>query len=113
MDLSFSGLLKHFLLRRYRKHSGVTCDHNVFSLRCVCPSCSNRAYANISGRMKTIFLVCVLGLLAASLAENTAQTEPVDGGAGLDRGVRDVTEEREDVDTDTDLEITNRQKRRC
>ena len=63
--------------------------------------------------MKTIVLVCVLGLLAASLAEDTAQTQPVDDGPELDRGVREVTEELGDVDTDTDVKIANRQKRRC
>ena len=103
IDLLFSRLLKHFLFRRYRKYSGVTCDHTVFSL---------------TSRMKAVFLVCVLGLLAASLAEDSAQTEPVDVGAGLERGVRDVTdvtEELEDVDTDTDTDVkdVNRQKRRC
>ena len=57
--------------------------------------------------MNTMFLVCVLGLLAASL------TEPVDDGAGLERGVRQVTEELEDVNTATDVKVVNRQKRHC
>ena len=76
-------------------------------------SCSNWASTTTPSEMKTIFLVCVLGLLAASLAEDAAQTEPVDDGAVLDRGVRKVTEELGDVDTDANVKIVNRQKRRC
>jgi len=61
--------------------------------------------------MKTIFLVCLLGLLAASLAEDTALTEPVDDGAGLDREVREVTEVEEGADGVSYEELMSREKR--
>ena len=61
--------------------------------------------------MKTIFLACLLGLLAASLAEDTAQTEQVDDGAELDRGVREVTEVEEVADGANYEEMMTRQKR--
>ena len=60
--------------------------------------------------MKTIFLVCLLGLLAASVAENTAQTEQVDDDVGLERAVRETGE---DIDAVSYEEVVNRQKRHC
>ena len=67
--------------------------------------------------MKTIVLACVLGLLAASLAEETARTEPVDDGAGQNREVREVTdvtevtEVEEVADSANYEEVMNRDKR--
>ena len=60
--------------------------------------------------MKTIFLVCVIGLLAASVAMDTAQTEQVDDDVGLERAVRETGE---DIDAVSYEEVMNRQKRHC
>ena len=60
--------------------------------------------------MKTIFLACLLGLLAASVAEDAAQTERVGDDVGLERAVRETGE---DIDAAGYEQVMNRQKRHC
>ena len=57
--------------------------------------------------LKAALVLCLLGLVAASLAEQTAE---VDEDTGLERGVREVSE---DVATDADNygDVMNREKR--
>ena len=59
-------------------------------------------------RLQTTLALCLLGLLAASLADETAQTEQVD--AGLEREAREVSD---DVNTDVDRyeDVMTRNKR--
>ena len=59
-------------------------------------------------RLQTTLALCLLGLLAASLADETAQTEQVN--AGLERETREVNE---DVNTGVDRyeDVMNREKR--
>lgn len=57
--------------------------------------------------LKAALVLCLLGLVAASLAEKTAE---VDEDTGLERGVREVSE---DVATDAENygDVMNREKR--
>ena len=54
--------------------------------------------------MRATVALCVLGLLAAALAEDSAETEPVDDDVERQREVRETG----DVDTET---VRRRQKR--
>ena len=60
--------------------------------------------------MKAVVLACLLGLLAASLTEDTVHTEPVDDEAGLEREVREAQDEV-DSGAASYKEVMSRQKR--
>ena len=58
-------------------------------------------------RLQTTLALCLLGLLAASLADETAQTEQVD--AGLEREAREVSDDvTNDVDRYEDVMTRNK-----
>ncbi|KAK2165273.1 hypothetical protein NP493_1373g00029 [Ridgeia piscesae] len=71
---------------------------------------TNYSCAAPTNIMKSAVLLCLVGLLAASLTEHTLQTEQVDDEAGLEREVREAQSEVE-TGAASYKEVMSRQKR--
>ena len=76
---------------------------------CVCFQYSLRHPAAMN-QLRAALALCLLGLWAASLAEETAQTEQVDDDHGLERQARELNEDV-DVEADSYEDVMSRQKR--